>query len=119
MRVRVWTVQAEHRRVDERGNGQILEEGVDRAPDHGALSAAAHTLVAEAVECVDLLVLMIATEQVDLRGVADLEREEQHEHLERVCAAVDVVSEEDVRDVRQGGVAAGGSVRGSRGGCVE
>ena len=92
-------MQAEHRRVDERGNGQVLEEGVDSAPHHGALGAAAQALLTEAVECVDLLVLMVATEQVDLRGVADLQREEQHEHLERVCAAVDVVSEEDVRDV--------------------
>eukprot|EP00964_Phaeocystis_antarctica_P112463 scaffold76620_cov51-Phaeocystis_antarctica.AAC.1 len=102
---------AEHRRVDERGNGQILEEGVDGTPHHGALGAAAQALVTEAVECVDLLVrvrvrvrvrgrgrgrgrvrvrvrvsvecvdllvLVVAAEQVDLRGVADLEREEQH-----------------------------------------
>ena len=68
-------------------------------PHHRALSAPAHAFIAEAVEGVDLLVLVVAAEQVDLGGVADLEREEEHEDLERVRAAVDVVSEEEVRDV--------------------
>ena len=68
-------------------------------PHHRALGAPAHALIAEAVEGVDLLVLVVAAEQVDLGGVADLEREEEHEDLERVRAAVDVVSEEEVRDV--------------------
>ena len=72
---------------------------VDGAPHEQALRAAAQALVAEAVERVDLLVLVVAAQQVDLRRVADLQREQQHEHLERVRAAVDVVAQEDVRDV--------------------
>jgi hypothetical protein len=88
-----------HRRVDERGDGQILEDRVDRMPHQRALGAPTRALLAEAVEGVDLLVLVVAAEQVDLGGVADLEREQEHEDFERVRAAVDVVSEEEIRDV--------------------
>ena len=103
--------------------------GLRRFASSGA--PAAQALLLEAVERVDLLVLVVAAEQVHLQRVADLEREEQHEHLlgvgrgvrarvgaedgvgvrfrerghphlERVRAAVDVVAEEEVRDVPGG-----------------
>ena len=44
----------------------------------------------------NLRVLVVAAQQHDLRGRADLEREEQRHHLERVAAAVDVIAQEDV-----------------------
>ena len=42
---------------------------------------------------------MVAAEEGDRRRVADLEGEQQADHLERVAAAIDVVAKKDVRDV--------------------
>ena len=44
--------------------------------------------------------LVVASDQVHRGGVLDLEREQQADGLERVRAAVDVVAEEKIVDVR-------------------
>ena len=43
---------------------------------------------------------MVAPDQMHRGGVLDLEREQQADGLERVRAAVDVVAEEKIVDVR-------------------
>eukprot|EP00312_Isochrysidales_sp_CCMP1244_P017090 CAMPEP_0202741702 /NCGR_PEP_ID=MMETSP1388-20130828/4496_1 /ASSEMBLY_ACC=CAM_ASM_000864 /TAXON_ID=37098 /ORGANISM="Isochrysis sp, Strain CCMP1244" /LENGTH=340 /DNA_ID=CAMNT_0049408555 /DNA_START=129 /DNA_END=1150 /DNA_ORIENTATION=- len=98
-------VEAKDALVDERGEGQPVEELLELLPQLDRVAALA--LVVEAVHAVDGGVLVVSAQQPDLVGVLDFERHQQEHALEPVGAAVDVVAEEDVaRPLWSGGEAA-------------
>ena len=68
-----------------------------RAQARGRARAVAAThLVVEAVHLCDLPRLVVAADQRDAVGVANLEREQQQEGLDRVEAAVDEIAHEEI-----------------------
>jgi hypothetical protein len=94
------TVQAKDLIFDFRCNWQALEDISEHLPDEvGAVFPEA--LVIEAVELVDLAVLVVASEDSDAGAVLDLEEEDVEEGLHAIEPAVHVVPHEQVVRVRQ------------------
>ena len=94
-------VQAEDLVVDERGQGQVVEEVGEKLP-HVGVAVLAQALVVEAVDLRDLAGLVVAAQDGDALGVADFERDEQGDRLDGEVAAVHVVAHEEVVGVRVG-----------------
>lgn len=63
---------------------------------HGGASELAETLVVEAEHHGDVATLVVAPQQRDFAGVADLQRQQQQESLDTVHAPVHVVTHEQV-----------------------
>jgi len=93
-------VQTEDPVLDDRAHRQELEGPVELVPAGVGvlrlLLEAPPALVAEAVDGVDRRILVVPADQVDLRRVSHLQREEQADGLEREAAAVHEVAEEEV-----------------------
>lgn len=77
--------------VDQGAEGQIVKDVAAVAPDIGT-AVLAQTLVVEAVDGSDLARFVVAANQGDAVGVADLQAEKEKEGLERVKATVDKVA---------------------------
>ena len=92
-------VQAEDLVVDERRQGQVVEEVGEEFP-HVRVAVFAQALVVEAVDLRDLARLVVAAQDGDALGVADFERDEEGHRLDGEVAAVDVVAHEEVVGVR-------------------
>lgn len=84
-------MQTEDLVLDESGEGEEVEEVGEVLPDVG-VAVLAETLVVEAVDLRDLARLVVAAEDGDALGVADLEGDEQGDCLDGVVATVDVVA---------------------------
>lgn len=84
-------MQTEDLVLDESGEGEEVEEVGEVLPDVG-VAVLAETLVVEAVDLRDLARLVVAAEDGDALGVADLEGDEQGNCLDGVVATVDVVA---------------------------
>jgi len=79
---------------DDRGDRHAVEAVRESPPEADVMTALA--FIKEAVETVDAGALVIATEQKEILGVLDLVGEQETDRLERLLAAVDVVSEKEV-----------------------
>ena len=89
--------------VDERGQGEVVEQVGEELPDVG-VAVLAQALVVEAVHLRDLPTLVVPAQDRHAVAVAHLERDEERDCLDRVVPSVDVVAHEEV--VRVGRVAA-------------
>ena len=88
-------VHAEDCAVDQRREREVVEEVGEEPPDVRA-AVFPHALVVEAVDLRDLPALVVAADQRDAVGVADLEGQEEEEGLDGVVAPIDEVAEEEV-----------------------
>lgn len=85
------SVQAEDLVVDEGCEGQVVEEIGEVLP-HVCVAVFPEALVVEAVDLGDLARLVVAAEDSDAPGVADLQGDQQGDCLNRVISSVDVVA---------------------------
>lgn len=85
------TVETEDLVVNEGCEGEVVEEVGKVLPDIG-VAVFAQAFVVEAVDLGDLARLVIATEDGDALGVADLERDEQSDSLDREVASINVIA---------------------------
>lgn len=79
---------------------QVLERLVDlgeaRVRIANVLAQATGTLGTKAAVSVDVLVLMVTSQENNLLGVLELQSHQEADDLERVLALVDIVTQEDV-----------------------
>lgn len=97
-RVNAWrqaSVQAEDLVVDERGKWEVVEEIGEELP-HIRIAVLAQTLVVEAVHLRNLSTLVVAAEDGDALGVADLQRDQEGDGLDGEVSTIDVVAHEEV-----------------------
>ena len=94
-------MQTEDLVVDERRQRQEIEE-VCKVLPHVGIAVLAQALVVEAVHLSDLAGLVVAAQDGDAAGVADLERDQQSHGLDGEVTAVNVVAHEEVVGVRVG-----------------
>jgi len=80
--------------VDDGRDRQAVEAVGKRLPELDVIPPLA--LVVEAVDAVDRGALVVAAEDEEVFGVLDLVREQETDGLERLLAAVDVVTKEEV-----------------------
>mmetsp|Transcript_3560 Transcript_3560/g.6810 ORF Transcript_3560/g.6810 Transcript_3560/m.6810 type:complete len:278 (+) Transcript_3560:505-1338(+) len=92
-------VYAENLVLDERREGEIVENLGAVAPDVDR-AVLAQALVVKAVDLRDLAALVVAADERHALRVPHFEREQQQKRLDRVVAAVDKVAHEDVVDRR-------------------
>mmetsp|Transcript_3210 Transcript_3210/g.13928 ORF Transcript_3210/g.13928 Transcript_3210/m.13928 type:complete len:312 (+) Transcript_3210:1674-2609(+) len=93
-------VHAEDAVVDDRRERQVIEDVRAVAP-HVDAAVLAKALVVEAVHLRDLPRLVVAADDGDAIGVANLERHHQRDRLDRVITSVYVVAQEEVVCVRR------------------
>mmetsp|Transcript_3207 Transcript_3207/g.13915 ORF Transcript_3207/g.13915 Transcript_3207/m.13915 type:complete len:312 (+) Transcript_3207:1674-2609(+) len=93
-------VRAEDLVLDSRRQGQVVEHVGDVLP-HVRVAVLAQALVVEAVHLRDLPRLVVAADDGDAIGVANLERHHQRDRLDRVITSVYVVAQEEVVCVRR------------------
>lgn len=89
------TMQAEDLVLNLCGDGETLEEIREHLPDEIS-SVLLEALIIEAVQFIDLSVLVVAPEDGDPAPVFDLEQEDVEEGLHAVEAAIDVIPHEEV-----------------------
>lgn len=89
------SVKTEDLVVDERCERQEIEQVCKVLPDI-RVAILAQALVVEAVHLSDLARLVVATQNGDAAGVADLERDEQSDGLNREVATINVIAHEEV-----------------------
>lgn len=77
------------------GDGEALEEISEHLPNEIG-SVLLEALIIEAIQFVDLSVLVVAPEDGDPAPVLDFEEEDVEEGLHAVEAAIDVISHEEV-----------------------
>lgn len=88
-------MQTEDTVLNDRGQWQVVEERGEVLPDI-RVAVLSQALIVEAVHLRDLFALVVATENRDSAGVANLEAHEQGNCLDRVVATIDVVSHEEI-----------------------
>lgn len=88
-------MQTENLLFDDGRKRKIVEELSELLPDLG-ISVLAQALIVEAVHLSDLATLVIAAQDGQSLREPDLEGDEQGDSLDRVVAAIDVVSHEEV-----------------------
>ena len=88
-----------HLSVDDGREAEIVED-LGAVPPDGDGAELAEALVVEAVDLRDLARLVVAADERDAVGVADLERQQEQEGLHAVEAPVDEVAHEEVVGVR-------------------
>ena len=88
-------VDAEDLVLDDGREREVVED-LGAIPPHVDRTVLAQALVVEAVDLRDLPALVVASDERDAVGVAHLEREQQQKRLDRVEAAVDEVTHEEV-----------------------
>lgn len=81
--------------VNNRRQGDVVED-LGAVLPHGNGAVLAQTLVVEAIDLGDLTRLVIAAYERDTIGIANLEREQEQERLDRVEATIDKVAKEQV-----------------------
>ena len=84
-------MEAEDLVVDQRGEGEVVEEVGEVFP-HVGVAVLAQALVVEAVDLRDLAGLVVATEDGDALRVSDFESDEERDRLDRVVASINVVT---------------------------
>jgi len=94
-------VQTEDLVVDEGRQRQEVEQVCEVLP-HVGVAVLAQALIVEAVNLRDLARLVVAAQDSDAAGIADLERDQQSHGLDGEVAAVNVVAHEEVVGVRVG-----------------
>ena len=90
-------VHAQHRVVNDSGEAEAVED-LDAGLPNGGGAVFFEALVVEAVHLRDLPGLVVAANQRHALRIAHLECEQQQEGFDRVVAAVDKVSHEDIVD---------------------
>lgn len=88
-------MQAENLSINEGGEREIVEEVSEVLP-HIRIPVFAQTLVVESVNLRDLSRLMIATENSDSFTVSDFQSDKKRHRFNRVIAAIDVISHEQI-----------------------
>lgn len=88
-------VQAEDLVVNEGGQGQVVEEVREELP-HVRIAILAQALIVEAVHLRNLPTLVVAAQDGDALGIADLERDEKRDSLDGEVSTIDVVAHEEV-----------------------
>ena len=78
--------------LDEGGEGEVVEQVGEVAPDVG-VPVLAQALVVEAVDLGDLPRLVVAAQDGDPLAVPDLERDEQRDRLDRIVPSVDIAAD--------------------------
>ena len=84
-------MEAEHGIINHRCQRQVIE-GLGEELPHVGVAVLAQALVVEAIHLGDLAGLVVAAEDGDAAGVADLESDEEGDGLDRVVSTVDVVA---------------------------
>ena len=81
--------------VDQRGQGQVIEQVGEKLPNVG-VSILSQTFVVEPVDLGDLPRLVVPTEDGHSIPVTQFEGDEQGDRLDRVVTPVDIVTHEEV-----------------------
>lgn len=81
--------------LDQGGEGEIVKKVGEGLPDVG-VSVLAETLVVESINLSNLTRLVVSTEDGNAILIADLESDQKGHGLDRVVAAIDVVTHEEV-----------------------
>ena len=89
------SVKTEELVVDGPGQGQVVEERGEILPGVGVPVLAA-ALVVEAIDLCDLAGFVVATEDRETLGVAELEGEQEGDGLDTVKASVNIISHEEI-----------------------
>lgn len=84
-------MQAEDLVVDQGGQGKVVEEIGKELPDV-RIAILAQALVVETIDLGDLARFVIATKDGYAGGVANLEGDKESDGLDRIVAAIDVVT---------------------------
>mmetsp|Transcript_62983 Transcript_62983/g.148318 ORF Transcript_62983/g.148318 Transcript_62983/m.148318 type:complete len:388 (-) Transcript_62983:529-1692(-) len=88
------SVYAEDLVVDDGGDGQAVEDHVERLPELERVAALA--LVVEPVDSVDRRALVVASKHEEVFGVLNLVRQKQADAFQALGAAVYIVAQEEV-----------------------
>lgn len=81
--------------VNQRGQGEVVEEIREKLPDVG-ISVLSQALVVESVHLGDLSRLVVASQDGDPVPISQFERDEQRDRLYRVVSSIDVIAHEQV-----------------------
>lgn len=84
-------MQAEDLIVDQSGKGKVIEK-VGKELPHAGVSVLAQAFVIKAVDLGDLARFMVATKNSDARRVANFEGDQESDGLDRVVAAINIVT---------------------------
>jgi hypothetical protein len=84
-------VEAEDLVLDEGGEGEVVEEVGEVLP-HVGVAVLPQALVVEAVDLCDLAGFVVAAQDGDALGVADLEGDEEGDGLDGIVSSIDVVA---------------------------
>jgi hypothetical protein len=84
-------VEAEDLIVNERGEGEVVEEIGEVFPNVG-IAVFSETLVVEAIYLSDLTGFMITTENCDALGVSDFESNQESNSFDRVVSSINVIT---------------------------
>ena len=87
-------MHAENLLVNERGDGEAVEDVAEDSPESNRVATLA--LIVEAIDAIDLSALVIASQEEEVLGVLDLVAEEEADGLDRLLSTVDVVAEEKI-----------------------
>jgi hypothetical protein len=88
------TMHGEDLLVNDGGNWQTIEAIGEGLPELNVVSPLA--LIVKAVDAVDGGALVVAAKHEEVLGVLDLVRKQQADSLQRLLAAIDIVTEEEV-----------------------
>lgn len=81
--------------VNQRGQGEVVEEIREKLPDIG-VSVLSQALVVESIHLGDLPRLVVTSQNGDTVPISQFERDEQRDRLYRVVSSIDVIAHEQV-----------------------